>query len=86
MDDPDPTRLPDLIDDGLRMVAERLEAAPDFGPYAAIQNELAWMRQIVQSDATPSAADVNRLTLGALAVREFEASDPASSDVLSRAE
>ena len=74
--------LPLLLDEGLRMVRERLQASPDFPIYLSIQRQLEYVDQIVTLGQSPDPGKIDSLTLGVYAAREFETSDPDFADVL----
>jgi Tsi6 len=82
--DPVPVQsdLPRLLDQGLRMVRERLEASPHFPVYLSIQRQLEYLQQTLTLGQSPAAGKVDSLTLGVYAAREFENSDPDFADVL----
>lgn len=81
-DSPRPDELPALIDEGLRVVGERLAAVPDFRLYDSIQAQLTYVRQVVHGERERDAAHDDGLLLGRYAAYEFETSDPAFADVL----
>ena len=73
-----------LVDEGLRLIAERLAKSPDFGLFQSVQKQLEFIKETLTSGKRPSAADKDRLTIGVLAAREFEDNDPDLADVLFR--
>jgi hypothetical protein len=83
-DGPFPDELPALVDEALRVVDERLAASPDARIYDSLKAQLTYVRQVVRGERPRDAADDDRLLLGRYAAREFETSDPAFADVLSK--
>jgi hypothetical protein len=83
-DAPLPDELPALVDEGLRVVAERLAAIPGARIYDSLEAQLTYVRQVVHGERPRDAAKDDRLLLGRYAAREFETSDPAFADVLSK--
>lgn len=81
---PLPDELSSLVDEGLRVVDERLAISPDAGIYDSLKAQLTYVRQVVQGERPRNEADDDRLLLGRYAAREFETSDPAFADVLSK--
>jgi hypothetical protein len=82
----EPEALPDLIAEGLVMVAKRLRESNGAQIYDSIEAQLLYMRQTVEAGATPSKEKLDSLTMGIYAAREFETSDPEFADVLFKAE
>jgi hypothetical protein len=74
--------LPLLLDEGLRMVGERLQASADFPVYLSVQRQLEYLQGIVARAQSPDPGKIDSLTLGVYAAREFETSDPDFADVL----
>jgi hypothetical protein len=81
---PRPDELPSLIDEGLRVVSERLAISPDARIYDSLKAQLTYVRQVVHNERPRDAAYDDRLLLGRYAAREFESSDPAFAEVLSK--
>ncbi len=86
MTDPSPrTELAAVIERAAAMTAARLDAVAD-GPvramFASIAAQLEHMGSTIAAGGTPTIADRNRITLGVIAVREFEADDPDYCDAL----
>lgn len=52
---------------------------------ASIESQLRFMAEVVASGSSPTVEQANSLTLGVIAVREFEADDPAYCDLLCEA-
>jgi hypothetical protein len=74
--------LQELVGQGLRMTDERLQQSPEFSLYRSIRAQLEFIQGHL-NDRTPIAeSDRQRLILGVLAAREFDASDPDYADVL----
>ncbi|MFO0563229.1 MAG: immunity protein Tsi6 family protein [Polyangiales bacterium] len=61
---------------------QRLGDATVSSMFHSIRAQLLFMREVVADQQTPSIEDANRLTLGVIAVREFEDTDPAYCDLL----
>ncbi|MBI4941368.1 MAG: hypothetical protein HY830_11535 [Actinobacteria bacterium] len=79
------SRVAARVDRARAMTDERLAVAPPGSlrtVYTSIRNQLEYMRETLASGVGPAVADVNRLTLGVIAVREFEASDLAYCDAV----
>jgi hypothetical protein len=74
--------LPLLLENGLRMVGERLQASPDFPIYLSIQRQLEYLQQTMAHAQSPDPGKIDSLTLGLYAAREFETSDPEFATVL----
>jgi Tse6 toxin immunity protein Tsi6 len=74
--------LPLLLEEGLRMVRERMQASPGFSIYLAIQRQLEYLQTTVALGQSADPAKIDSLTLGVYAAREFETSDPDFADVL----
>lgn len=74
--------LPVLLDNGLRIVRERLQASPGFSIYLSIQRQLEYLQATLALGESPDPEKKDSLTLGVYAAREFETSDPALADVL----
>jgi Tsi6 len=79
---PQQAELPALVDEGLRMVGERLDASPGFQVYVSVRRQLEYLNEIMASGQPPTAEKIDSLTLGVYATREFETSDPAFAHVL----
>ena len=74
--------LPELVEKGLRMVDERLEASPDFAIYDSIKAQLTYIQRTIAAGERPTPEVLDRLTMGVYAAREFETPDPEFADVL----
>jgi Tsi6 len=73
------------VDRARAMTDERLAAAPPGSVrtmFTSIRDQLESMRQTLASGANPAVDDINRLTLGVVAVREFEATDLVYCDAV----
>jgi hypothetical protein len=81
-DEPRPDELPALIDEGLRLIGQRLAAVPDFQLFDSIKAQLTYVRQVVHGERPRDAGRDDALLLGRYAAYEFETSDPAFADVL----
>jgi hypothetical protein len=81
-DPPAQAELPMLVDEGLRMVRDRLAASPGFSIYLSIQRQLEYLQETIAAGQVPSDEKLDSLTLGVYAAREFETADPAFADVL----
>lgn len=84
------TELGALIEAARRETDRRLGAGPVgadpvHAMLAAIKRQLRYMAGVVAAGPTPSVDQANSLTLGVIAVREFEADDPAYCDLLCEA-
>jgi hypothetical protein len=81
---PAPDELPMLIDEGLRLVEERIAGSPAAQIYDSIKAQLTYVREVVHGTRPRDAAADDRLLLNRYAAREFETSDPPFADVLSK--
>jgi hypothetical protein len=81
-DVPSPADLPALVERGLELMAQRLAVDPAFPLWRSIANQLEYVKRTVAAGERPAPEDVDRLTLGVYAAREFETSDPELADVL----
>ncbi|MDU9396961.1 immunity protein Tsi6 family protein [Pseudomonas sp. zfem003] len=63
------------LDHALVLVRERKQRLPGFAPYAQAEAELVYLRRAVQ-DPTLDRTPLHQGSLGALAVKEFEETDP----------
>ncbi|MEZ5407137.1 MAG: immunity protein Tsi6 family protein [Acidimicrobiales bacterium] len=80
-----------LIEAARRETDRRLGARPEAAGHAldpvhamlaSIDRQLRFMAGVVASGEAPTMEQVNGLTLGVIAVREFEVDDPAYCDLL----
>lgn len=81
-----------LIEGALRETDRRLGAGPEaagadpvLAMLTSIRRQLQFMAAVVAAGPTPTVEQANGLTLGVIAVREFEADDPAYCDLLCEA-
>ena len=81
-DTPTLDELPSLIDDGLRLVDERIAASPSARIYDSIKAQLTYVRAVVHGEQQRDSATDDKLILGLYAAREFETSDPPFASVL----
>jgi Tsi6 len=81
-DPPAQAELPVLIEEGLRMVRQRLQASPGFSIYLSVQRQLSYLKETIAAGQVPTAEKLDSLTLGVYAAREFETPDPDFADVL----
>ena len=81
---PDEIDLPSLVGHGLVLIRLRLARTPDFWIYQSIEKQLMFIEDLLKHKAVPTAEDKERLTIGRLAARELEDSDPYLADVLCR--
>lgn len=84
-----PPPVMDLIDKALRLTEDRLARVPAGTPthnmFGSIRTQLAFMHDTVAAGRAPTVDDKNRLTLGVIAVREFEDNDPDYCNALTEA-
>jgi hypothetical protein len=72
-----------LVTRGLAMVEQRLAAAGGAAPvHLSLRAQLRYVRGLLETDTRPTPEDLDRLTMGVYAAREFEASDPDLAEVL----
>jgi Tsi6 len=84
-DSPLRAQLTKLVETALAMTAERLARAPAGSMqnmFGSIRNQLEFMRHTVVAGGVPTIAEKNSLSLGVIAVREFEASDVVYCDAI----
>lgn len=86
VDSPHVDGLPALLTRGLELAERRLRESGGAPIYDSILAQLRFMSEVVSAGSAPTDADLNRLTLGVYAAREFESSDPEFADVLFEAE
>lgn len=63
------------IDHALALVADRLQRFPGFDVLLSAQEQLRYVRAVLL-DRSLDRAPLHRLTLGAIAVKEFDETDP----------
>jgi hypothetical protein len=83
-----PTEVSAAIDEAMRMTGERLAGIPAStvrDMLASIRNQLRFMRETIDAGRLPTIEEKNRLTLGVIAVRELETTDPEYCDAITRA-
>lgn len=75
------------VDHALEMTDARLAALPfeARAMLSSVRNQLVFMRDVVASGRCPTTAEKNALSLGVIAVRELEDTDPAFCDALTGA-
>lgn len=80
-----PARVAELVDNALAMTDERLGPMPAGvarNMLSSIRNQLEFMRRTIAAGAATTVAERNSLTLGVIAVREFETADLAYCDAI----
>ena len=81
-DTPALDELPALVDEGLRLVEERIANSPTAQIYDSIKAQLTYVREVVHGERPRDAADDDRLLLNRYAAHELETTDPPFADVL----
>jgi hypothetical protein len=81
-DSPRADDLPGLLDRGLDLVERRLRDSGGARIHDSIRSQLLYMKRIVDEGAIPTDTELDSLTLGVYAAREFETTDPEFADVL----
>lgn len=74
-----------LVGTALTMTEERLataQAGPARAVFGSIRNQLVFMRDLVADGRSPTTSERNSLSLGVIAVREFETDDLAYCDAI----
>lgn len=74
-----------LIERALAMTEERLGRLPAgalHDMFSSIRNQLEFMRRTADAGSVPTVAERNILSLGVIAVREFETTDVAYCDAI----
>lgn len=78
-----------MIDHALQMTEDRLARTPAgtsvHAMFGSIRAQLRFMRDTAAAGLTPTPETKNRLTLGVIAIREFETTDPEYADALTAA-
>lgn len=64
------------------MTKEKLAVATDSQIFKCISAQLEFIEYKFKTSDPPTEEDKERITLGALAAREFETSDPEYADIL----
>ncbi len=73
-----------LANEAIKLTNERLALAPDFQILRSVKAQLDFILDSFQKNKKPTDAEKERVTLGVLAVREFEDNDPEYADILSK--
>ncbi len=73
-----------LTNEAIRMTNERLAVAADFQVLKSVKAQLDYILDSFRNNRTPTDTEKNRVTLGILAVREFEGSDSEYADILEK--
>ena len=76
--------LASQIDKALQMTDDRQRTSP-LPMLSSIRTQLQFMKDTVAAGKAPTTDEKNRLTIGVIAAREFEDSDPDYADALSDA-
>jgi len=74
-----------LVEQALAMTEERLGRLPAgsvHDMFSSIRNQLEFMHRTADAGSVPSVAERNSLSLGVIAVREFEITDAAYCDAI----
>lgn len=85
MSSPSYAKVATLIETALTMTEERLASTPPGSVQAmfgSIRNQLVFMRDTVAAGHPATVEQRNSLTLGVIAVREFETSDVTYCDAI----
>ena len=73
---------PAVFDLAFEMTQQRIRTAPGIDIYVLIEEQLDFVRGFGAVGAEPTEADRARVTIGAIAARNFEEVDPAYARVL----
>ena len=73
-----------VLDLAQDMTRERISLAPGVAVYDVVDRQLSHMQAVLHV-GTPVEADVDRMTIGTIAVKNFEDVDPEYARVLLRA-
>lgn len=73
-----------LAQDALRLTNERLVIAPDFPVLKSVKAQLEYILDSFRSGKKPTESEKDRVTLGTIAVREFENNDSEYADKLEK--
>jgi hypothetical protein len=68
------------------MVEARLTETPAYGLYGLIARQLEDALAVLNEGRTPTDAEKKRITMGALAARELETTDPELADLVMKAD
>lgn len=71
----------DFIDKAIVTTQDRSRKTPGFEVYASVLNQLAYIKAVLEGRERDKSK-LHRLTLGSIAVKEFEESDPDLSRAL----
>lgn len=74
----------ELANEVLMLTKERLAIAPDFHTLKSVKTQLDYIFDAFQKNNPPTDAEKDRITLGILAVREFEDTDPEYAEILTK--
>ena len=67
-----------------QMTAERLAESPDYALYLEVERQLMSINTGIESGIAPTEEQMEEISIGLIAIREFEATDPDYADVLSK--
>ncbi|MCM2416582.1 immunity protein Tsi6 family protein [Streptomyces sp. RKAG293] len=77
-----PENLPVLVEEALAMIEIRIGRSGSTGIHTSVRAQLRYMKKVLAASSRPAEEDLDSLTLGIYAAREFEASDPELANVL----
>ncbi len=84
MEDPASAALA-AIDEAMALTGQRLQEDPEYFVYRTARDELEAMRRSLEVSGAPDRVLQGRLTIGWLAVRELDGSDPEYESALKKA-
>jgi len=67
-----------------KMTAERLAESPDYELYIEVDRQLNLINANVESGNTPTDEQKEEISIGLIAVREFEQTDEEFADILGK--
>ncbi|MFJ4065655.1 immunity protein Tsi6 family protein [Pseudomonas sp. NPDC089996] len=77
-----PTTPLEYVDKALVLTVDRQNRAPGFPVYATVIHQLEYIRAVFEG-SEKDKSKLHRLTIGALASKEFESTDEALAEALS---
>lgn len=73
-----------LANEAIKLTNERLAVAADFQILKSVKAQLEYILDSFQKNKIPTDVEKDRVTLGVLAVREFEDNDSEYADILEK--
>ncbi|MBI3561303.1 MAG: hypothetical protein HY080_06260 [Gammaproteobacteria bacterium] len=70
--------------EAIKLTNDRLAITPDFHLLKSVKAQLNYILESFKQNTKPTDAEKDRITLGILAVRDFEVSDSEYADILEK--